>query len=636
MHTPRSRLMVGAFFSLGLAGLLWVGQHPAAGQAQGGKAKEGDVLPPVFNRPQPESIEDLKAIEKQVQAVLPKIMPAVVGVRIGPAQGSGVIIDNDGHVLTAGHVSGTPGSKADIVLPSGRTLKAKSLGRNGGIDSGMIQILDKGEYHHVEMGKSSDLKKGDWVLAIGHPGGFRSNRSPVVRVGRVLEVNPKFIRTDCALVGGDSGGPLFDMHGRVIGIHSRIAPIMTANIHVPVDTYRQTWDRLAKGESFGGQLTETQALVRSPGGKVIFEKSGKITTEDATDQKHLQAFAQSYKIKMKPGAIYTIDMARSNSKELDPYLRLEDSEGKQLGEDDDGGGNQNARIVFRPRKEDEYRVVATTCEPGQTGSYKVTVRQLDMPQLAGNVNVLPTLAGHKLRALQLVDLFAEAGGSLFVSGQLFDAQGKVITGQAIDYRWDKGDRKVFPDARGELRFRLGKDNIKNLHLDVPEGLKAALVLTDREGNPIVLDIGPEWANPKVASAGGKIVLEKKGLLTGDEPLDKLRDDLRKDKKGACFHTDYTIKLTRNATYTFDLESADFDAYLRLEDPTGRQVAEDDDSAGRMNSRIVYAPETDGVYRIVVTTCDPDQTGAYRLAVYQNDTKKVKTDGTGGAADGSPK
>jgi serine protease Do len=98
------------------------------------------------------------------------------------------------------------------------------------------------------------LKKGAWCLAIGHPNGFQTGRSPVVRLGRVLETNKSFLRSDCTLVGGDSGGPLFDMTGKVIGIHSRIGNPITANIHVPVDTYRESWDRLAKGEVWGNTL----------------------------------------------------------------------------------------------------------------------------------------------------------------------------------------------------------------------------------------------------------------------------------------------------------------------------------------------------------------------------------------------
>src|ERR1700758_5044418 len=105
------------------------------------------------------------------------------------------------------------------------------------------------------MGKSTSLTKGQWVVSIGHPGGFRPNRTPVVRLGRVLEANANLIVTDCTLVGGDSGGPLFDLDGKVIGIHSRISSGLAFNFHVPVDTYRTTWDRLVKGDVWGGGRT---------------------------------------------------------------------------------------------------------------------------------------------------------------------------------------------------------------------------------------------------------------------------------------------------------------------------------------------------------------------------------------------
>ena len=202
----------------------------------------------------PENLEDLRAIQRQVKAVLKKVVPCTVGLQVGGASGSGVIIDKEGHILTAGHVSSTPDRTVTIIMPDGKKLKGKSLGRNKGIDSGLIKITDKGAWPHVEMGKSATLKRGQWVIAVGHPGGFRPGRSPVVRLGRIQVANDSFIRTDCTLVGGDSGGPLFDMEGRVIGIHSRIGGSIESNIHVPVDTYRETWDRLVKGEDWGGRF----------------------------------------------------------------------------------------------------------------------------------------------------------------------------------------------------------------------------------------------------------------------------------------------------------------------------------------------------------------------------------------------
>jgi len=229
-----------------LAGLL------AGRTAADEKSAETKVQVPALEKPAPENVEDLRAIQQQVKEVLKKVVPATVGIRAGGASGSGVIIDKEGHVLTAGHVSGSADRNVTIILPDGKTVKGKTLGANHGIDSGLIKITDKGDYPFVEMGKSSELKKGQWCLATGHPGGFRPGRTPVVRLGRILDAGRSVVRTDCTLVGGDSGGPLFDMQGRVIGIHSRIGGQITANMHVPVDTYRDTWERLVKAEVWGG------------------------------------------------------------------------------------------------------------------------------------------------------------------------------------------------------------------------------------------------------------------------------------------------------------------------------------------------------------------------------------------------
>jgi serine protease Do len=209
-----------------------------------------------LDKPVPENVRDLRAIQDQVKKVVARALPCTVAIRMGPAAGSGVIVSKEGHVLTAGHISGKPDRRVTIVLPDGRTVEGKTLGSNQGIDSGMIQITEKGDWPFVEMGDSSKLKNGDWCLALGHPDGYKPGRSAVVRLGRVLSHSGRIVRTDCALVGGDSGGPLFDIDGKVIGIHSRIGNALTFNIHVPVDTYRTTWDRLVAGEVWGGRSGE--------------------------------------------------------------------------------------------------------------------------------------------------------------------------------------------------------------------------------------------------------------------------------------------------------------------------------------------------------------------------------------------
>lgn len=207
--------------------------------------------PAALDKPVPESVRDLEEIEAHVQKLVSKVMPATVCLRIGNAQGSGVLIDRDGRILTAGHVSGEAGREATIIFPDGRRARGKTLGANNGIDSGMVLLTDVVEFTHVEMAKSADLKKGQWCLSLGHPGGYKPGRPPVVRLGRIQSFDRNAIVSDCALVGGDSGGPLFDMQGRVIGIHSRIGGKVSSNVHVPVDTYRDTWAKLTAGEVWG-------------------------------------------------------------------------------------------------------------------------------------------------------------------------------------------------------------------------------------------------------------------------------------------------------------------------------------------------------------------------------------------------
>ena len=249
---------------------------------------DGAKLPSAVTKPLPESVTDLKIIQEQTKKVVAKVTPCVVGVQIDGASGSGVIVSKDGIVLTAGHVSGKPGTQCRLILPDGKRLNGKSLGANPGIDSGMIQITTEGKWNYCEIGRSDNLKPGQWCIAIGHPNGFQPGRSPVVRVGRILSVSRTTIATDCTLVGGDSGGPLFDMEGKVIGIHSRIGGSISSNIHVPIKTYSDQWDRLVKSELIGVSVASAIAAPRVRLG-VVQEEGAKDcrvgVTEDSLAEK---------------------------------------------------------------------------------------------------------------------------------------------------------------------------------------------------------------------------------------------------------------------------------------------------------------------------------------------------------------
>ncbi len=198
----------------------------------------------------PKDVAELRQIETQVQQVVANVLPAVVGVQVGSSRGSGVIVSEDGLVMTAGHVVAEPGKDVLFFLGEGKTAKGKSLGMFKSVDAGLMKITDEGKWPTAEKGQSGDLKPGAWCVAVGHPLGYRDERPAVIRVGRVLRSTDTVIQTDCPLVGGDSGGPLFDLDGKVIGINSRIGGSTSMNFHVPVDIYHENWDRLVKAEAW--------------------------------------------------------------------------------------------------------------------------------------------------------------------------------------------------------------------------------------------------------------------------------------------------------------------------------------------------------------------------------------------------
>lgn len=207
---------------------------------------------PYFNdKKAPESREDLEAIQKALSKVLPKVREATVCIDIGDGSGSGVIVSADGLVLTAAHVSTGVGKDVTVILEDGRKLKAETLGLVASVDAAMIKITEKGPFPFVEIDKDGSTVLGDWVFSLGHSGGFDKERGSVVRLGRLVRVANSTIQTDCSLIGGDSGGPLFDLGGKLIGIHSRVGQQLQVNMHVPVKEFLSNWDGMLASEFIG-------------------------------------------------------------------------------------------------------------------------------------------------------------------------------------------------------------------------------------------------------------------------------------------------------------------------------------------------------------------------------------------------
>lgn len=211
----------------------------------------------------PESIEDYLLIEKTLQSHLPLVRKATVSITDGKGFGSGVIVSPDGIIMTAAHVVAGVNKNLTIIMEDGTEHKAISLGLDSNSDAALVKILGDQTWDYVEVEKKSKKKMttdlGDWVFGLGHSGGFDVERGSAVRLGRIVRLadSPATFQSDCKLIGGDSGGPLFNMNGILIAIHSRVGHVLDQNNHVAsydffaiIDGVSK-WDRMLEGEFLG-------------------------------------------------------------------------------------------------------------------------------------------------------------------------------------------------------------------------------------------------------------------------------------------------------------------------------------------------------------------------------------------------
>jgi len=199
--------------------------------------------------------------------------------------GSGFIISPDGVILTNAHVV-RDAKEVTVKMQDRREYRAKVLGSDPKTDVAVLKIEAK-NLPVVPIGKSSDLKVGEWVLAIGSPFGLDSSVTAgvVSAKGRSLpdDSNVPFIQTDVAVNPGNSGGPLFNTKGEVVGINSQIysqtGGYMGLSFAIPIDVAFRIKD----------QIVAT--------GKVQHAKLG------VTIQEVNQGFADSFKLDSIEGAL---------------------------------------------------------------------------------------------------------------------------------------------------------------------------------------------------------------------------------------------------------------------------------------------------------------------------------------------
>ncbi len=192
----------------------------------------------------PDSLEALEDLQERLQGAIYEVEDAIVAINDGT--GGGVLVSEDGYVLTAAHVSGY-GRRVRVKLADGRDYTGRSLGAYRFADAAMVKIDDDGPFPFVPVAPAGQAQVGEWCFALGHPGGLDPDRGIVARIGRVISKKENLLRSDCRILGGDSGCALFNLHGELIGIHSRIGRPLDQNYHAPSEAFLTHWDEMKDG-----------------------------------------------------------------------------------------------------------------------------------------------------------------------------------------------------------------------------------------------------------------------------------------------------------------------------------------------------------------------------------------------------
>lgn len=194
------------------------------------------------------AVVSLKVHAKREAADLPKDHPAIPGSELQTVTGSGFIIRPDGLVVTNDHVV-EDGIRIDVQLYGGETMQAEVIGSDPIGDLALLKIQTDRTLPVVPLGRSSDLQVGEFVAAFGSPFGFEHTMT----FGVISAIKRRFMRsgivggyiqTDASINTGNSGGPLVNMRGAVVGLNTATVGLGELGFAIPIDAIKSILPQL--------------------------------------------------------------------------------------------------------------------------------------------------------------------------------------------------------------------------------------------------------------------------------------------------------------------------------------------------------------------------------------------------------
>lgn len=316
------------------------------------------------------------ATEEQTNIrVYEKASPAVVSIDTDKTNGSGAIVTPDGLVLTNAHVVSSGGT-VTVTLADGRKLEADVIGfGEDGLDLAVLKIRNASNLPTIPIASAGSVKVGQRAFAIGNPFGQFQNTLTVGIVSR-LDKERNLIQTDAAINPGNSGGPLLNSAGELIGVNTAIFTRGQGGGNIGIG-FAISVDRVPP---FLQAVREGRAPTVPPQERPLFERNDakpvvlngpEVSARLGRGDKVLpvdNSFYHVYAFDGKAGQQVTIEMA---SQEVDAYLILLTEDGSELAQDDDSGGEKNAKIVITLPTDGTYIVLANSYEAGQSGNYRL-------------------------------------------------------------------------------------------------------------------------------------------------------------------------------------------------------------------------------------------------------------------------
>ena len=309
--------------------------------------------------------------------VYERASPAVVTIDTDKANGSGAIVSPDGMVLTNAHVV-SEGGTVTVIMADGKKITADvvAFGEDG-LDLAVVKMREQRNLPTIPLAAVGSVKVGQRAYAIGNPFGQFQNTFTVGIVSRI-DKDRGLIQTDAAINPGNSGGPLLNSAGELIGVNTSIftrgqgGGNIGIGFAISVDKVPSFLTAVREGRAprvsqrrgiFGDQEPKKVALNGPVVNGKLNEKSSVLPVDNS--------FFDLYSFEGKAGQEVTIDM---RSRDIDPYLILLGPAQRELAQDDDGGGDKDARIVMTLPADGTYTILANSYEARQSGSYTLELK----------------------------------------------------------------------------------------------------------------------------------------------------------------------------------------------------------------------------------------------------------------------